>query len=855
MSGKGPAKTVASPTQQRPAAKSAGGTAAPTQAARPTSQPSSSVRPSATPSPTAGASPARPSSQPRPSAAKSGVAGGSADDPFGEKSDVSQAIPVSRQKTARATEPVTCPMCDSTGYLPPQAFGRDVKCFNPGCLAPVFSAPRRSAAAPQQFKGSSKRERDHGVPLPLVISISSLVAIVALGVSWFIFIRKPVEPPRPTTANDRPSRRGENTDQPATEPTKPVEPEPTEPVVQRTAQQGIDAIIAVSAKEEFNRSKPYCVRLAAYALALEGNQTGSLEQLERLKSFSSSPPHYQIEALTRLAWNALATGDQELAKSWLSKAKESQEFLGTKGRDRLDLSIPLAAALAATGDLAGAESLLKEPDKSTTGQLSAAVQIARSIGSFDINQWIPGSLPGGWENPQRAAVTARLVVEGRNEEALQWVKGGKTPAEKLESLLVYFETGWVMSGTTTPETSLTELPDLWNQLPPEAQALLHARAGQQQAARGNPSGAKKSLDAAGELFTKIPDPPPLRFNSYDDFQKIELPSLENGRVSAFAAAELARLAAVLGETDSATQWFDRSQKILRGVSLSQEQVGAIESKINNLGSAGFQREVKREFFLKSDDEARRRANEILRKVASWKSISNRRFALQFALFTSFHQPELKQKILQEIAHRSSSNDPHERENFEAGALRIQLEGVRGEIGPQGSGFYLGQDLKSIASQLLWNSRQEWITRVQEGKLEEAAGVLRRIENTDDAEYWLTWELNRLVREKRAAEAYQITSQLSNIIHREELIRLISSQAVVTGQQAVAWEAADSPIGVPTVKIAGYTGILEGLQKVPTATPPGPNAATPPDSTTGTASKKETSATSPSEAGTPAKNAP
>jgi hypothetical protein len=34
-----------------------------------------------------------------------------------EKSDVSQAIPVSRQKTARATEAVTCPMCDATGYI------------------------------------------------------------------------------------------------------------------------------------------------------------------------------------------------------------------------------------------------------------------------------------------------------------------------------------------------------------------------------------------------------------------------------------------------------------------------------------------------------------------------------------------------------------------------------------------------------------------------------------------------------------------------------------------------------------------------------------------------------------------
>jgi hypothetical protein len=86
-----------------------------------------------------------------------------------------------------------------------------------------------------------------------------------------------------------------------------------------------------------------------------------------------------------------------------------------------------------------------------------------------------------------------------------------------------------------------------------------------------------------------------------------------------------------------------------------------------------------------------------------------------------------------------------------------------------------------------------------------------VENADDAEYWLAWEGNRLVEEKQAAEALRIVGQLTNINHREDLLRLICSQSVVTGQAEVAWKSSESSLVVPTVKVASYTGILEGLK--------------------------------------------
>ncbi|MCA9093338.1 MAG: hypothetical protein KDA68_07620 [Planctomycetaceae bacterium] len=808
MSGKGPAKSIASPQRSSaspsrsapagnpPAGKSTISQNPPRSAAASGATRPAQATPQSRPASTAGSQ--RPgTTKPRPTA----------DEIFDEKTDVSHAIPVSNSRTPRTPEPVTCPMCDTTGYIPAQAFGRDVKCPNPDCLAPIFTAPHKNSASPTE-PTRERKKRDSGVPLPLVISISTLVAIVSLGISWFIYVRKPVTS-RPTATSNRAAR--PRFKAPAASETEQTQEQTTETedVVERPPQQAIDAIIATSGREENNRSKPYCVRLAAYVLAHEGNQSGATEQIERLTKISS-PPHYQIEPFTQLAWNAIRTGDMDLAATWLSKARETIGSLGSRGRGRLELSIPLAAACAATDDFKTAGELVADIDNNSVGQLEAAVQISRAIGTYNIRHWLPGSLPGGWENPQRVAVVVRLVAEGKPEAAIKWIAAGKSPGQQFETLLAYLETDLLLNPAKSPADSLASVQEQFGKLAPEAQAGIHARLGQQSLVRGNQEAARQSLQQAIDLFAKSPEPQPLKFEDYEDFLELPFPNLEMGRLIALSAAEIARFHAQFGDFDSAAKWLARAQNDLRGLSLSMEQVFSLDGRINSQGSASFQRELKKVFNLGTADQARRKADEVVRKVTSWKPIADRRFELQFAIYSSFPQKELKSGILAEAASRSAENSSDNRENYEDGSLKLQLEAPRGEFGPGGSGFYLAQDLKSIGSQLLWHSRRELSDLVDQQKIDEATSILRNVEKADDAEYWLTWEVNRLVAENRAADAFRIAGQLSNINNREELIRLISAQAVVTGQKQVAWEASDSPIVVPTVKIAGYTGILEGF---------------------------------------------
>jgi hypothetical protein len=200
-------------------------------------------------------------------------------------------------------------------------------------------------------------------------------------------------------------------------------------------------------------------------------------------------------------------------------------------------------------------------------------------------------------------------------------------------------------GRPRRRTSLTELQsDLWDQLASgRRRRCCFARVRQQQAGRSGKSvrERRKSLDAGGELHLR-------RFrSSYSacGFGILRgLPEdrasevMENGRVARLrrggSGAPGRRCWAKRGFGNAMARPF--AEGPAGDITCLTEQVTSDrEEESITLGSAGFQREVEeREFFLKSDDEARRRANEILRKVALLEvDRAAAASLLQFALFS------------------------------------------------------------------------------------------------------------------------------------------------------------------------------------------------------------------------------
>src|SRR4051812_13176390 len=64
------------------------------------------------------------------------------DDPFAiDPSVAASAIPVSRQPGPGKPLEVVCPMCETKGFVSLKAAGKQVKCCNPQCMVPIFTAP------------------------------------------------------------------------------------------------------------------------------------------------------------------------------------------------------------------------------------------------------------------------------------------------------------------------------------------------------------------------------------------------------------------------------------------------------------------------------------------------------------------------------------------------------------------------------------------------------------------------------------------------------------------------------------------------------------------------------------------
>ncbi|TWW08268.1 hypothetical protein E3A20_26020, partial [Planctomyces bekefii] len=63
------------------------------------------------------------------------------DDPFGiGAGGASQAVAASLKPEKGRLQKVVCPMCEQVGFIPKAALGKSVKCANPKCMVPVFTA-------------------------------------------------------------------------------------------------------------------------------------------------------------------------------------------------------------------------------------------------------------------------------------------------------------------------------------------------------------------------------------------------------------------------------------------------------------------------------------------------------------------------------------------------------------------------------------------------------------------------------------------------------------------------------------------------------------------------------------------
>ncbi|HVW02785.1 MAG TPA: hypothetical protein VHB77_20675 [Planctomycetaceae bacterium] len=780
-------------------------------ATKPVTAPSKSTATAATPAPT--------------KATKSAAAVPSEDeDPFAVESASQNAIPVSPKKTAGRTHEVVCPMCEAKGYVPASAAGRDVKCHNKHCMMPVYTAPAlpkvEAPPPPPPPKSSSA---------PLLIGVAVVLIAGAAGGYWFYTQNqsKPVDWTKmkdlPTDPNAPPAvTERDDTTKPETE--KPVveeKPEEKGETPQEFRNRLLADMVEAAVDPNRNRHKAVCRRLTAMGYAFSNDLAGAREQIERLQSVPGGKdvPFYQINPLTVIAWKQLQAGRKAEAAKTLDKALALTKTLPAHGADSLDTSLELATALIAIGKGKEAAALLSDHlSADTVGQTSAMLAIARATRQFNLDRPVVGQSLAGWGHPQWVAATIGAAARGYPEQAkkfLDQVPEGDARIEATVGLADLLAREAIAAQKPDDVAAAAQMGDAEGEA---ALARTAARVAQTQIELDDRDGGAKTLALAIESLKKLPDLPPLRVGAPRQMLEMTLPDPVPIRQAVRAQAAVARTEAILGNTDAARQHLLESMDTARGLAPSPAAIAALQRQITAPGSQ-VRNELKKAYELNSDDAARRKVNELRRKLDVVEQESNLRFELQITILESAIEWGLPDAVWAEIRDHSDS-DAEDYEPYLTTPLPQRLLRALEKAGKsteRGELENLMQGRKPV-SDPLHNLQVASAQAVADKKFAEAARALKDASPPHSADGWALKLACRVVDQSGFLAGLQYATSLEDPLMREDALRTIGAMAGKRGDGPQFWKEVHGRSLPQTEQISAGVGITEGMPANPDAKP-------------------------------------
>lgn len=613
------------------------------------------------------AAPPKPTAKPAPKA----VAKGAADDlPFGLDTAAStSAIAASRQPGKGRTLRVVCPMCETEGYVPETAAGKEVRCANPKCLVPTFVAPEpepEPVAPPPKKKGN-----------PVLLGVVTTLVVGAIGGAvWFVAGQpeddgvhvKPVDitnltKPRPSGAATPTVAQPDPNPTPAADLEKPATAAPTT--------DDFRAIVAAALKAceqaclltgNRNRSKPVCRRLTAEAFALSGEVSGAREQIQQLAAVGSQLPFYQVIPFVEIFWQEHRQGNSRTADEALDQALAAAEKLPIRGRDQLDVATRLAQALVVAGRLDAARTLIAA-HQATDLDAEVSAQFLwlaadRNGGQID---WLFRKRPvTARQFPQAAAVAAICVLGGDADRGREFATGWSDPNVQTECLTTWGEAMvW-----TAPGQAVAALEPLVTNLPPAAQAMAWARAARVALVKQSPEVARQSLAKGQAAIANLT--PPENYLIPDTKALVKTrPTFEAEWVAAAAAAGELAVAEFEagGDPEAVVKSLELSLQFARGLGPAMPAIADQVATANRLGLKGLTSQVKTELALRTDDEARQMAGVFRRALTDLETAAQTRFQLQTTILTRAAQQGLDAAVWRIVAGLSAAEDPAVQERF------------------------------------------------------------------------------------------------------------------------------------------------------------------------------------------------
>lgn len=488
------------------------------------------------------------------------------DNPFGEEVDAGpKAIQASPKKMKGRTHQVVCPMCETEGFVPKKAAGKNVKCANKECMVPVFTAPALEPTPDAESEVSEKPQNNNMLTY-------SLLGVFLIGAAVFTFFYlgddgtggtglKTVK----TTPIDTPPIKTAKTEK---TPVVAVTKKPTGPDYAKLRNRAFAKMEeeAITPEGADNRSIPLCRRLMADGYSLLGDDAKRDVQLQRMASKAADRPslgYYNIVSKLTSYWRERTTGDLAGAKADLQAALESAATLVNPGSEQAEVAAALATALAADGQSAEARKILAPHDgDSQAAQLAAFLHICRELELANHNGPRWGRPPFKWNGPQQVAVTVALIARGLPQVAQDWADGASTPAARADCLIAFAEAQSLFGATVDVDAIAAKLSSAFK-------AVLYSRIASRSATNQRPALVKKAQDA---LANAAP-PAGLKVVGWQQVMEAKVPDSAPYWAILRAAVEIARL------QPQADRWktFETAREKLDAMAPSTTDAGVLNN--------------------------------------------------------------------------------------------------------------------------------------------------------------------------------------------------------------------------------------------------------------------------------------
>jgi hypothetical protein len=537
------------------------------------------------------------------------------DDPFGiGAAGGQQVIEASLKPEKGRLQKTVCPMCEQTNFVPKSALGKSVRCANPKCMVPVFTAAdpaeQKSDRRPTRLSDeaeSQRRAAEEALPRRRSpILLYAVAGAILLGLTVVVI----------SQLNRKPDTTQFATGQDLTELQRLAEEDAAKQAAQQAAEQaaaakaaenpaqdleaGIRRMIALARSEM--RDKALARRMTGDLWLRLGRMEESATEFNQLLVVDKTRGFYRMLPQLARYWRSKAAGDAQTAGEALQLAETEarQRSFPRTGRAATDAALALAAALAAEGRMADAAGLVNSRQLDRTipanqDQAWGTAWLFVASQCRDAGTLAPPALECLlWSDPLHTAISAVLAARGRWQAAVDWALLPGDGRAAADALTVAADRAGAAGAAAAAEAApLIEAAAAKLTSPALRLRVLAATA----AAKRDAAGLQTSL---AEL-QKLPETPAWTLPDLATLLQKEIPDRSASLAAAIAAAEAFRAAVQMNSSENAVAAMTELRRHLAAAAPPTAEARALLAEAKGNESA-FRRRIQTE--LRESDAGR-----------------------------------------------------------------------------------------------------------------------------------------------------------------------------------------------------------------------------------------------------------